>query len=118
MSYTRGDVYVFRSVTEIADAPDKEAEILQIWSQDGGVNLDDIPWKRNPAAVGIAMPMELFDEVVAMRAAQLLSEGRWDETALRAIEHWSGNFGCAELIRFQQRRPANDDQDSESTGET
>jgi hypothetical protein len=45
----------------------------------------------------ILIPMEVFDELTAMRAAELQEEGRWEAVRQQTYEKWRGNYGCEAL---------------------
>lgn len=46
---------------------------------------------------GCEYPMDVFDELVVMRHAELVKKKKVKETELRAIKKYEGNFGCDEL---------------------
>lgn len=75
MSYIRGDYYAY-----IIGPDDKEEIVLTVHH------------KRS-----VNIPLPVFDEIVVMRYAQLVKEGKVDETENRAVEKWVGNFGCQDL---------------------
>lgn len=84
MAYLRGDQYVW-----------DDGERLHIWVIDGYDGWDECGWaldedgqRRSDAtnASGVSIPMEIMDEFVVMRLAQLLREGKLHETIARAIE--------------------------------
>lgn len=70
MSYIRGEYYTWAS--DLSDG----SEVIVLPEQ---------------------MPMELFDELVVMRFAELGRQER-EEAEARAIEHWTGNVGCEALL--------------------
>lgn len=93
MAYLRGDQYVW-----------DDGERLHIWVADGYDGWDESGWavdedgqRRSDAmnASGVSIPMEIMDEYVVMRLAQLLREGKLHETIARAIE--DQNFGANAL---------------------
>ena len=70
MSYISGDFYTYVSGPD----DDEQINFVKTW-----------------------MPMEIFDELVAMRVAELLEDGMLADAAGRAVENWSGNVGCSAL---------------------
>lgn len=93
MAYLRGDQYVW-----------DDGERLHIWVADGYDGWDESGWavdedgqRRSDAmnASGVSIPMEIMDEYVVMRLAQLLREGKLHETIAPAIE--DQNFGANAL---------------------
>lgn len=81
----RGTWYVYRSADESAD----ELNIV------------------GPTIHG-EIPLEVFDELVVMRYAQLEAEGHLAAIEERATENNQGNFGCDALLAKQGRTTALD----------
>ncbi len=75
MSYIRGDYYAYIT------GPDDREEIFLTVHHERSVNI----------------PLPIFDEIVVMRYAELVKEGKLDETENRTVEKWAGNFGCRDL---------------------
>lgn len=94
MSYIRGDYYSWVGGTD-------ESEFIHIASptiecRDCG---DVRCHKPDHYLTWLVMPMEVFDELVAMRHAQLVEEGRLEQAEQRAAEKYAGNGGCYALRR-------------------
>lgn len=90
MAYMRGQTYLWRDESH-----------LHVWVADGYDEWDQSGWgehaKDTGTASGVNLPMEVMDEYVVMRFAQLLQEGGADQTIARALARHEGNFGCAAL---------------------
>ncbi|MBI2504987.1 MAG: hypothetical protein HYW07_17350 [Candidatus Latescibacteria bacterium] len=90
MAYMRGSTYLWRDESH-----------LHVWVVDGYDGWDQTGWgedtKDAGTASGVGIPMEVMDEYVVMRLAQLLQEGGMDQAIARALAKWDGNFGCAVL---------------------
>lgn len=91
MAYMRGQTYLWND----------KSRRLHVWVADGYDEWDHSVWgehsKDSGTASGVSMPMEVMDEYVVMRFAELLQEGRVDETIARALARHEGNFGYAAL---------------------
>lgn len=74
MSYIRGDYYTFVSASG-------DGEHINFMFSEGSTS----------------MPLEIFDELVAMRVAEMIEEGKLEAAAERAIQKYSGNVGCSAL---------------------
>lgn len=83
MSYMRGETYVWT---------DGEGG-LHIWSKRRGQH-NDPPYKSS-----VVLTAEEFDELVAMRFAELRESGKLHEVLARAKSRWTGNGGCMALSR-------------------
>jgi hypothetical protein len=70
MSYMRGDIYA--------------------WVGEDGEG------QEHMTINDVSMPLEQFDELVAMRHAEMTDEEKYDAEQ-RAVEKWGGNFGCNDL---------------------
>lgn len=96
MAYMRGHQYLWRDESG-----------LHIWSTDGYDGWDRTGWHfaargepepegwadaddESPldAPSGVSIPMEIMDEYVVMRLAELLEEGRLGSTMERAVSKW------------------------------
>jgi len=84
MSYMRGDPYVFVS------GYDNE-EYINIWSKQR--TPDDDP----PYLTKNYISLDKFDELVVMRMAELIDEGKLEATITRAVKNNGGNVGCCAL---------------------
>lgn len=76
MAYMRGTYYIYRG------------EQLEISTPNGSLSL----------------PMDIFDDLVSMRTAQLEAEKLDKKVALRAIRRWTGNLGCVELCKKYNKK--------------
>lgn len=90
MAYMRGPTYLWRDETN-----------LHVWVEDGYDGWDQTGWGESAQgagrASGVSIPVEVMDEYVVMRFAQLLQEGNIEQAIARALAKWDGNFGCAAL---------------------
>ena len=77
MSYTRGDWYCW-----------SDGDCMHIWGPPAGA--EDRP--------KVAVPTALFDQLVAMRWAEMTERQR-RSASRRAVANWRGNVGCWELAR-------------------
>ena len=59
---------------------------------------------------GVELRLDAFDELVAMRAAQLLADGLWPET-LKRVERWKGNGAYYEVAMAQLAEKLGGDHD-------
>lgn len=93
-----------------------EHEIMNLWSMtgpDGDVCEDRVGLADNCGdadwfAGGLQIRMDLFDELVVMRFAQLIEDRLLDETLLRVADPNSaghGNFGSWELLKKMGLNP-------------
>jgi hypothetical protein len=79
-------------------------ELFYIYKADGLVIYDNAkfgkqigPGKETNMG-GVVLPMEIFDELVVMRYAQLTTE-EIAAAEKRAIDKYTGNAGCSELSK-------------------
>jgi hypothetical protein len=87
MSYTRGDPYIW-----------SDGDHLHLWSTTGRDNWQTVEgYADNPNASGVQIAEPLADEFAVMRFAELLRLGQASAAIDRALQNWSGNFGCAAL---------------------
>lgn len=52
------------------------------------------------------LPLEIFDKLVVMRIAELLSQKKKLKTAIKGALEYSGNFGCIPLCKLQNKLSA------------
>jgi hypothetical protein len=104
MSYMRGQFYLWCD-----DAR------LHLWARDGYDGWDKSGWHtpvpdqdRSPDAQssGVAIPIEISDEFVAMRLAELFAAGELPAAIDRALSKHHGNFGCVALQQHAERLKA------------
>lgn len=95
MSYMRGDIYIHQSADDD----------VHIWSTTGNDGWRESVWGEgcDESASGVAISGEIFDELVAMRLAELLGEKKLRAAVERALQKWEGNGGCAELVRLKDK---------------
>jgi hypothetical protein len=76
MSYMRGQFY--------------------IWSDGDHLHLD------TPGAPedGLLIPQDIADDYAVMRFAQLIEKNQVSDVIARALERWTGNFGCVALNKL------------------
>jgi hypothetical protein len=95
MSYMRGNFYLWR-----------DGERLHLWAADGYDGWDDSIWAEtlrvdckttDERASGVALPMDIVDELVAMRLAEMIDEKRFADAIDRAVARSFGNGGCLSL---------------------
>jgi len=60
-----------------------------VWQDGENIHIDNV-----------VMPLDIFDELCAMRLAQL-GEAERERARHDAIQNWSGNFGC-DALRKQE----------------
>ena len=90
MAYTRGEVYAW-----------DDGERIHIWVENGDDGCLDSVWAENHAnPAGVALPMKRFDELVAMRHADLVESGKLREAQQRALRRHGGNGGAEALQRL------------------
>ena len=96
MSYMRGDYYLWND----------GADVLHIWAADGYDGWDEAIWaideegtrhKGRLNASGVGIPERKMDEFVMMRLSEMIEDGLVEEAIDRALESYSGNFGCEAL---------------------
>lgn len=101
MSYMRGRYYLWRDDTR-----------LHIWAADGYDGWDDSVWAAAPdqnreadgsRASGVSIPMEVIDELVVARIAQMIDEGLVASAIERAAAKHGRNFGCQLLASNAER---------------
>ncbi len=95
MSYMRGDFYLW-----------SDGEHLHLWAVDGYDGWDDSIWvegvrsdrgNASKRASGVALPMDVVDEFVVMRLAEIIDEKRFADAIDRAVARHGGNGGCLSL---------------------
>src|SRR5690242_6516040 len=91
MSYTRGPIYTWTD----------SDERLHVWVAGEPDGYADSSWgvgyaERGEPVNGVVLPPALFDELVAMRWAQMTAAER-EAASQRAVANWHGNGGCAAL---------------------
>ena len=95
MSYMRGDYYLW-----------SDGERLHLWAADGYDGWDDSIWAQggrsnrktaDKRASGVALPLDVVDELVVMRLAQIVDERRFAGAIERAVAQYGGNGGCISL---------------------
>lgn len=95
MSYMRGDFYLW-----------SDGERLHLWAANGHDSWDDSIWAhgvRNDRtgagtrASGVALPLHVVDEFVAMRLAEIIDDKRLAAVIDRAVAVCGGNGGCHSL---------------------
>lgn len=98
MSYMRGKHYVWSS-----------EHFIHLWLADGKDAWEETSWGESwkegadggePAAVSV--PVEVFDRIVAMRAAQLMKERRFLHAVQEALSTDEGNGGCLALMELKE----------------
>lgn len=98
MAYLRGRYYIWTSGWQ-ENKRDPNPYIVNIW--DAGNDEGD-HWAEdaegNLIGSRVAVPESVLDDFVAMRFAELLIDGKLDETIDRAVE--IGNFGCMDLQAY------------------
>jgi len=57
------------------------------WSDGSNMHIKDL-----------TIPMYVFDELVVMRYNELCQEGLVNDAVIRAMQKYSGNFGCDALV--------------------
>ena len=115
MSYMRYPLYAWSSGECDDDCPDDctrpDHERMHLWpsitdDERVGVLEDPESYERQG---GINLRMDLFDDLVVCRFAQLLAEGRLPETVARVRDPSSpvhGNFGSWEFRELMGEDPA------------
>lgn len=97
MAYLRGDYYIW------GDGEDR----LHVWACDGADNWMDSGWARavgpellptHQHASGVSIPVDVMDEYVMMRFAQLIDSATAKAVIDRALRH--GNFGGEALKKW------------------
>lgn len=82
MSYMRGQYYVWSS-----------ANSVHIWIAQSDDSFGSI-WAANfKEKTGVSMPHKIFDELVAMRWAEM-TKSQKKQAIKRSIKKWSDNGGC------------------------
>ena len=99
MSYIRGDYYSW--VGTLSGSPE------EIEGRSGRSEEHDYI-QMNANGRSIEMPLEIFDELVAMRYAEMIEEGIIEDVELRAIEKYDGNIGSWALQRKHGKDPGAD----------
>jgi hypothetical protein len=95
MSYMRGDFYFW-----------SDGERLHLWAAGGYDGWDESIWaeavRRDREAAGerpagVALPLDVVDELVVMRLAEMIDEKRFAHAIDRAVARYGGNGGCLSL---------------------
>lgn len=89
MSYVRGERYLWR-----------DDERLHVWVADGDDGWRDSGWGETHSggsAEGVSVPLDIIDDFVVMRLAELLDSGTLDDVVNRAVARYHGNGGCVAL---------------------
>jgi hypothetical protein len=91
MSYMRGDRYLWCDGTH-----------LHFWAADGSDGWAKSGWveDRGEEASGVALPLEVVDELVVMRLAELVEAGAFAAAVERALSRHGGNGGCVALEQY------------------
>jgi hypothetical protein len=91
----RGDFYLWSN-----------GERLHLWAADGYDRWDDSIWAEGvrkdreaggEPASGVALPLDIVDELVVMRLAEMIDQKRFAEAIDRAVARYGGNSGCLSL---------------------
>jgi hypothetical protein len=91
MAYMRGDYYIWRGscyAAEGLDDPPDSRECIYFSTPDMSGSMD----------------MDVFDDLVVMRYAQIVEQGRMREVKERAAQNYEGNFGCDALRKSMKLR--------------
>jgi hypothetical protein len=91
MAYTRGDCYIWRTDRHVHLWVRRAEDDVSAWVEGCGF------------AAGVAIPIEVFDQVVMMRYAQLTASEREAATARAMAQH--PNAGCAALFEQEGVTP-------------
>ncbi len=94
MSYVRGRHYLWR-----------DDEGLHVWVADGDDGWRDSGWGEahgGGKAAGACVPLDIVDDFVVMRLAELVESGAVDEVVDRAVARYRGNGGCVALEAFAE----------------
>jgi hypothetical protein len=101
----RGKYYIW-----ISDADDGTEERIHLWGGIDPVIEKDksywADWFAADQALGASMPLDIFDELVVMRYAELQAEEKAQEIEQRAMKKYSGNIGCDDLNKRYGRPTA------------
>jgi hypothetical protein len=81
---------------------------IHLWVENGDDGWDDSVWFEGRETMtngdshpsGVQLRLETFDELVAMRLAQLLEERALSAAVDRALERNAGNGGCLALQQY------------------
>lgn len=99
MAYTRGDYYLWSDDSRV-----------HIWVRDGYDGWDDSVWNEGSGGgkgevqpSGVAVPLQVADEFVVMRVAQLIESRQLTDVVTRTVEKWEGNGGCCALTQLGAR---------------
>jgi hypothetical protein len=95
MSYIRGEHYLWADDTR-----------LHVWVADGEDGWRDSDWAESHGgskAGGIYLPLDVVDDFVVMRLAQLLESETLRAVVDRAVDRHRGNGGCVGLERLAPR---------------
>lgn len=99
MAYMRGRYYLWSDATHlhlwVADGHDD-------WDQSGwAAGIADVPKATRPS--GVCVPIEVIDELVVMRLAQMIDEDLVNGAIQRALFQHRGNGGCVVLAAHADR---------------
>jgi len=76
------------------------------WAVDGYDGWDDSIWAEGARgdretagqrASGVALPLDVVDELVVMRLAEIIDEKRFADAIDRSVARYGGNGGCLSL---------------------
>ena len=79
---------------------------VHLWAFDGEDGWKDTGWgvavkewktKRGQGPSGVCLPEPVLDELVVMRLAELVDEGKVSGAIRRALKKWAGNGGALSL---------------------
>ena len=105
MAYMREKYYIW-----ISAADDGTQERIHLWvgvdlviEKDKGSWAD---WFAADQALGASMPLDIFDELVVMRYAELQAGEKAQEIEQRTMRKYSGNIGCDDLNKRYGRPTA------------
>ena len=90
MSYTRGDNYIWSGTDGR----------VHLWVADGEDGWAECGWNKghpHPSPAGVAVGLDVLDEYVVMRFAELVRDGAAAAAIDRALAEHTGNGGCVAL---------------------
>jgi hypothetical protein len=101
MAFMRGRYYLWSDATH-----------LHVWADDGydqwdqsvwaaAIDGGDLPRESDPS--GACVPIDVLDEFVVMRLAQMLDEGVTAPAIRRALLQHRGNGGCFALVAHAEK---------------
>lgn len=96
MAFLRGDIYIWDDVSG-----------FHFWNKEGYDSWDIAGWSTDETgehralgfekASGVSVPAEIIDAFVMMRLAEIICEGKVEETIDTATSEFGGNFGAKVL---------------------